>query len=90
MVIKTALATAGVLVLSNLPSWGQVRDWLAPLPDIRGSIAADVLTFRDTSINYGPRARVRVLRPEGVYEIDNTPTTEPASEAEPKAEPQAR
>jgi hypothetical protein len=31
-----------------------------------------VLKFEDTSINYGPRVRVRVLRPEGVYEIDNT------------------
>ena len=88
MVIKTALATAGLLALSNLPSWGQVRDWLAPLPDIRGSIAADVLTFRDTSVNYGPRARVRVLRPEGVYEIDNSP--EPSSEAEQKTDPKER
>jgi hypothetical protein len=67
--------------MSNLPSYAQLRNWLAPLPDAKLPVAADVLTFSDTSINYGSRARVRIYRPEGVYEIDNSQAgTAPATE----------
>jgi hypothetical protein len=79
MVIKTALAAVGLLAMSNFPSSGQVRSWL-PLPDTKGTLAADVLTFTDTSINFGSRATVRIYRPDGVYEIDNSQAAE-----EPKA-----
>lgn len=90
MVIKTALVTAGLLVMSNLPSLGQVRNWLA-VPEVKGTIAADVLTFSDTSINFGPRARVRVLRPDGVYEIDNSSVgTSTTTEEKPEKVPDAR
>ncbi len=71
MVIKTALVTVGLLAMSNLPSWGQVRNWLA-VPETKSTIASDVPKFVDTSVNYGPRAMVRIYRPEGVYEIDNS------------------
>ncbi len=76
MVIKTALVTAGLLVMSNLPSFGQVRNWLS-VPEVKAPIAADVLKFSDTSINFGPRASVRIYRPDGVYEIDNSRVVEP-------------
>jgi len=75
MIIKTASAMAILLAMSDLPTAAQVRNWLAPLPSMPeagGTTTADVLTFMDTSINFGPRARVRVYRPEGVYEIDNS------------------
>ena len=71
MVIKTALAAVGILAVSNFPSLGQVRNWLA-LPDAKSTIASDVLTFTDTSVNYGSRATVRIYRPDGVYQIDNS------------------
>ena len=76
MVIKTALVTAGLLVMSNLPSSGQVRNWLA-VPEVKGTIATDVLKFTDTSINFGPRAQVKVYRPDGVYELDTSGNREP-------------
>lgn len=81
MVIKTALVTAGLLFMSNLPSLGQVRNWLA-VPEVKGTISTtDVLKFTDTSINFGPRAQVRVYRPEGVYEVDTSSNGE--AEAKP-------
>lgn len=78
MDIKTGLATASLLAMSNLPSSAQIRNWL-PLPDAKLPVAADVLTFTDPSMNYGPRARVRIYRPDGVYDIDNTPLQAPAA-----------
>jgi len=88
MDIKTGLASIGVLALSNLPTSAQLRNWLAPLPDAKVPAMTDVLKFSDTSINYGSRARVRIYRPDGVYEIDNSelgasPTTEVDRESKP-------
>ncbi len=83
MVIKTALVTAGLLFMSNLPSLGQVRNWLA-VPEVKGTVSTtDVLKFTDTSINFGPRAQVRVYRPEGVYEVDTSTNGEAAAETKP-------
>lgn len=67
----TALAALCLLAVSSIASGAQTRNWLAPIPDTRETITADALTLHDNSINYGPRARVRLYRPDGVYEIDN-------------------
>jgi hypothetical protein len=70
MDIKTGLATVSLLAMSNLPSLAE-RDWLAPLPGAQQATAADGMKFRDTSIDYGSRARVRIYRPDGVYDLRN-------------------
>ncbi|MFA5900016.1 MAG: hypothetical protein WC829_13000 [Hyphomicrobium sp.] len=49
------------------------RNWLAPVPEARASISDSVLTPTGTAINFGPRARVRVYRPDGIYEMDGSP-----------------
>jgi hypothetical protein len=73
METSTTFATLVVLALSGLAASAQTRVWVGPLPEKKETASAgEVLKFEDTSINYGPRVRVRVLRPEGVYEIDNT------------------
>lgn len=79
MDIKTGLATVSLLVLSTLPAFAQLRDWLAPLPATPLPGTADVLTFSDSTINYGSRAKVRIYRPEGVYDIDNSGLATPAA-----------
>jgi hypothetical protein len=81
MDIKTGLATVGLLVVSSLPTFAELRNWLVPLPDTQLPAATSVLKFTDTSINYGSRARVRIFRPDGVYDIDNTGQAVPAPEA---------
>ena len=70
MDIKTGLATVSLLAMSNLPSLAE-RDWLAPLPGAQQATAVDVLKYPDTSIDYGSRARVRLYRPEGIYDLRN-------------------
>lgn len=70
MDIKTGLATVSLLAMSNLPSLAE-RDWLAPLPGAQQATAADVLKYPDTSVDYGSRARVRLYRPEGIYDLRN-------------------
>ncbi len=91
MVIKTALATMSLLALSDLPSLAQARNWLAPVPDTKTTISADALTFSDPTINFGSHARVRVYRPDGVYDIDNSAITmPPAVDVDTKAEPTPR
>ena len=68
----TTFATVVVLAMSGLAVGAETRDWLGPAPEKKDTVTADVLKFEDTSINFGPRARVRILRPEGAYEIDNS------------------
>ena len=70
MDIKTGLATVSLLATSNFPSLAE-RDWLAPPPAAEQQTAADLLKVPDTSIDYGSRARVRVFRPEGIYDLRN-------------------
>jgi hypothetical protein len=70
MDIKTGLATVSLLAMSNLPSLAE-RDWLAPLPGAQQQTAADVLKYPDASIDYGSRARVRIYRPDGIYDLRN-------------------
>lgn len=79
METRTTFAAVVALALSGLAASAQTRDWLGPVTDKKPTVTADVLKFEDTSINYGPRARVRILRPEGEYEIDNSggTTTQP-------------
>jgi len=62
-------ASAGALVLSCLASSAVARDWLhdpilpAPLPLPQAAqIAAPY-------VNYGMRAQVRIIRPDGVYQL---------------------
>ncbi len=75
METRTTFAAVVALALSGLAASAQTRDWLGPVTDKKPTVTADVLKFEDTSINYGPRARVRILRPEGEYEIDNSGAT---------------
>lgn len=72
METRTTFAAVVALALSGLAASAQTRDWVGPVTDKKPTVTADVLKFVDTSVNYGPRARVRVLRPEGEYEIDNS------------------
>lgn len=69
MDIKMGLATVSLLAMSSLPSLAQ-RDWIAP-PDTQPPAAAPALKFSDTTIDYGSRARVRLYRPDGIYELRN-------------------
>lgn len=80
METRTTFAAVVALALSGLAASAQTRDWLGPVTDKKPTVTADVLKFEDTSINYGPRARVRILRPEGEYEIDNSGGTTPQPE----------
>lgn len=68
MDIKTGLVAASLLAMSNLPSLAR-RDWLAPVPGAEPPAAAAILKFSDTSIDYGSRARVRIYRPDGIYDL---------------------
>jgi hypothetical protein len=81
MDIKTGLAAAGLLVMGGHPTFAELRNWLAPVPDTLPA-ATDVLKFSDTSINYGPRARVRIYRPDGIYDVDSSGHAVPAAEAD--------
>ena len=45
------------------------RNWLSNEPDLNSVTAAGASKLTNFWINYGPRARVRVYRPEGVYDV---------------------
>lgn len=70
MDIKTGLATVGLLVMGSHPTFAELRNWLAPLPDTRLPGTSNLLNLSD-SIDYGSRAQVRVYRPDGIYELRN-------------------
>jgi hypothetical protein len=70
MVIHTAAALASVVAIGVLTDVVEARNWLAPVPDAQRPIGGDAVTFRDTSVLYGSRARVRIYRPDRVYELN--------------------
>ncbi|MFN3624700.1 MAG: hypothetical protein ACK4TP_11640 [Hyphomicrobium sp.] len=85
MVIKTALVTAGLLVTSTnihlaiatfvalgaSATAGVARNSSAIEPGVAPAISAGTLKLKDSSIDYGSRVRVRIYRPDGIYELRN-------------------
>jgi hypothetical protein len=66
-------AGAGALVLICLASATSAlaRNWLTNEPDVPPAISEDGAVLKDSAFNYGSRARVRIYRPDGVYDIRN-------------------
>ena len=67
--MKTNAIPSIVTVLALGASTTLERNWLTNEPDLTAGTASDVWKLRDSSINYGSRARVRIYRPDGVYDI---------------------
>jgi hypothetical protein len=62
-------ASAGVFVLSCLASSAVARDWLQnPSPPAAPPLP-NVATLAVPFVNYGLRAQVRIIRPDGVYQV---------------------
>jgi hypothetical protein len=76
MVIHAAAALASVAAIVVLTDVVEARNWLAPVPDTQRPIGGDAVTFRDTSVVYGSRARVRIYRPDGVYDLNSDFTSD--------------
>ena len=66
-------ACAGAFVLICLASatTALARNWLTSEPDVPPAISEDRSVLKDSAFNYGSRARVRIYRPDGVYDIRN-------------------
>jgi len=67
--IIVAFATA--FALGFFGTEGHARNWLTNEPDAISPPVSDTLRPTDLTINYGTRARVRLYRPDGEYEIRN-------------------
>ena len=68
---NTIFAVATLLALGCFGTAALARNWLTNEPDATSVPPSDASTLRDSSINYGTRARVRIYRPDGEYEIRN-------------------
>ena len=66
---KTIFAAATVLALGASATTALARSWLTNEPDMTSVTAAGASKPTDFWIDYGSRARVRVYRPDGVYDI---------------------
>ena len=66
---KTIFAAATVLALGASATTALARNWLTNEPDTTSVTAAGASKLTNFWIDYGPRARVRVYRPDGVYDI---------------------
>jgi acetyl esterase/lipase len=64
-----AVATAFALGCSGTAALA--RNWLTNQPEATAAPLSDQSTPTDITINYGARARVRLYRPDGEYEIHN-------------------
>jgi hypothetical protein len=64
--IIVTLATG--FALACFGTGGHARNWLTNEPDAAAAPFSQS-TPTDVTINYGPRARVRLYRPDGEYEI---------------------
>ena len=62
-------ACAGTLVLSCLASSAVARDWLQNPSPPAALPLPNVATLAAPFVNYGMRAQVRIIRPDGVYEL---------------------
>jgi hypothetical protein len=62
-------ARAGALVLSCLASSAVARDWLQNPSPPAALPLPNVATLAVPFVNYGMRAQVRIIRPDGVYQI---------------------
>jgi hypothetical protein len=65
---KTIFTAATVLALGASATTALARNWLSNEPDTTVT-AAGASKLTNSWINYGPRARVRVYRPDGVYDV---------------------
>ena len=61
--------SAGALVLSCLASSAMARDWLHNPSSPAAPPLPSVATLAVPFVNYGTRAQVRIIRPDGVYEL---------------------
>ena len=71
MKTNTVSSIVTVLALGASATTALARSWLTNEPDVMPGAASDTPTLRDSSINYGSRARVRIYRPDGVYDLRN-------------------
>ena len=62
-------ASAGAFVLSVLASSAVARDWLQNPSASTAPPLPNVATLAVPFVNYGMRAQVRIIRPDGVYQI---------------------
>ena len=65
------VAFAIALTLGCFGTEAQARNWLTNEPDAIPPPFSDTSRPTDLTINYGTRARVRLYRPDGEYEIRN-------------------
>ena len=83
---KTIFIAATVLALGASATTALARNWLTNEPDSTSVTAAGASKLTNFWIDYGPRARVRVYRPEGVYDIRKDDYVLPQDEAESQAD----
>ncbi len=62
-------AGAGVFVLSCLASSALARDWLQNPNPPAALPLPNMATLAVPFVNYGMRAQVRIIRPDGVYRV---------------------
>lgn len=68
---NTVSAIAIVLAFEASATTALARNWLTSEPDATPAITADTAMLKDSAFNYGSRARVRIYRPDGVYDLRN-------------------
>ncbi|MFA6139932.1 MAG: hypothetical protein WC684_04345 [Hyphomicrobium sp.] len=71
MKTNTVSSIVTVLALGTTATTTLERNWLANEPDVTPGTPSDSSMLNDSSINYGSRARVRIYRPDGVFDIRN-------------------
>jgi hypothetical protein len=68
---NTVSAIAFVLAFEASATAALARNGLTNEPDVAPAITADTAVLKDPAFNYGSRARVRLYRPDGVYDLRN-------------------
>jgi len=68
---RTIFAVATLLAVGSFGTAAFGRNWLTNEPDATAGPASEAPALEDSSINYGTRARVRIYRPDGEFDIRN-------------------
>ena len=71
MKTTTVSSIVTVLALGASATTALERNWLTNEPDVTSGTPSDPSMLKEFSINYGSRARVRIYRPDGVFDIRN-------------------
>ncbi len=66
---KTIFAAATVVALGASATTAVARNWVASDPNAAPVLDSGTSMLKDSSIDYGKRAQVRIYRPDGIYEI---------------------